>query len=132
MALKAVKSLYTRGVGNLAGRAKREAGAMIDLHRPDWRHFIMAAAQANILRNLRAAGLRPFGLRTDAIYFAADSPDLATAAPGLKLGTTPGLWRPIGAMPAEALPGAYRKPTPARGAQAKLDALTELLAGHGA
>jgi hypothetical protein len=127
LALDGVKRLYQRGIGNLASRAKRDKGRPVDLLRPDWRHAIQATSQANIIRNLRAAGLRPFGLRTDCIYFVAETPDLAAAAPGLKLGTEPGSWRSKGAMPAAELPALYRSPAPPRKAQAMLDDLTELL-----
>ncbi len=129
LALEAVKSLYARGTGNLASRVKRQSETANDLHRPDWRQAIMAMCRANIIRNLQSAGLRPFGLQTDAIYFMADSPDLA--ATRLKRGTEPGSWRPMGSMPAAALPDAYRQPTPARSAAPRLIALGKLLASRG-
>ena len=130
LALAAVKSLYTKGVGNLAGRNKRSIEAPVDLYRPDWRHFIMATAQANILRNIAKAGLRPFGVRTDAIYLIADSPDPALAAPGLKFGREPGSWRPIGAIPIDRLPAVYRDGPP-RSPPLLLDKLTALLKQSG-
>lgn len=122
LALAAVKALYTKGVGNLAGRSKRAQAAPVDLYRPDWRHVIQATAQANILRNVEKAGLRPFGLRTDAIYLVADDP----APPaGLKLGQEPGCWRVLGALPIGELPAAYDRPS--RSAPGALDSLTALL-----
>jgi hypothetical protein len=126
LAVKAIKSLSARIAGNLAGRAKRAREAPVDLFRPDWRHFIMATARANILRNIVKAGLHPFGVRTDAIYLIADSPDPAIAAPGLKFGREPGSWRPIGAMPIDRLPAIYRGKA-RRSPALLLDELTALL-----
>jgi hypothetical protein len=126
LALDAVKSLYSKEVGNLASRNKRASEAPVDLYRPDWRHFIQATAQANILRNVAKAGLRPFGVRTDAIYLIADNPDPALAAPGLKFGREPGSWRLIGAMPIDRLPAVYLD-GPLRSQPLLLDKLTTLL-----
>jgi hypothetical protein len=126
LALAAVKSLYTKGLGNLASHSKREATEAIDLYRPDWRHAIVAMARANILRNTVKAGVEPFAIRTDAIHLISDSADPLVAGKGLRQGRELGQWKHIGTIPLDLLPVAFINGEATRSPQRHLDELKAL------
>ena len=113
MALRAVKRVYTRGIGWLGMRSPTWRTPDNPLARPDIPPMVRAAARANILRNLLRldpadATPSPFALAIDAIYVVSDEEDPAAAVPaGLRIGTGLGQWKAQWARPiplAEALP----------------------------
>jgi len=61
------------------------------LYRPDWRHLIIAQANANLSRALHkmdAAGYTPVAVHKDAVYLVSDEPDPVQACPpSVMLGT---------------------------------------------
>lgn len=131
LALGLLKSLYTKGIGNLASHKKRDAEEAIDLYRPDWRHAIVATARANIYRNLLNARLEPFAIRTDAIYVITENADPASAT-HLRLGQELGQWEPIGSMPLADLPTEFSDGRAAKTPQRYLDKLTaQMKRGNG-
>lgn len=95
--LRAVKMLYAATVGKLAERDHSE-----DYHlwRPDWQDHIISATKTQILRVVHqiqeATGASPLVVDRDAVFYASDDPDPATAWPGdpAKLGTKIGAWKP--------------------------------------
>lgn len=93
-----IKRTYTHTIGALAGHWRRPGD---DLHRPDWRHAIVAQARANTWRRIRRLPLdrRPFAVDVDAIYLAADTPDPMLAGAELGLGDGPGAFRCTGSAP---------------------------------
>lgn len=125
LALNIVKSLYSKGVGNLAARKKRDSDELEDFYRPNWRDFIIAQARANIIRNMIKTGLRPFAIRTDAIYLISDSPDPMVAAGKLRIGEEPGSWDHIGSIPFDLLPDEFHNGISGR--KPNLDKLTALI-----
>jgi hypothetical protein len=97
--LGAVKALYSGTVGKLA---EREHHAGFHLWRPDWRDHVIGATKTAILHTITKAqqlsGASPLVVDRDAVFYASDHPDPATAWPGdpAKLGTNLGSWKSIG------------------------------------
>lgn len=88
LALAAVKNTYTKGIGWLDGewgrRRRAEGGAPEDLYRPDWRHLIMAKAEANayrMLAKIAAGGRYPFAADYDCFYFTSDAAEARADVP---------------------------------------------------
>ncbi len=85
-ALKLTYSLTISGFNSPWHREKRSP-----LYRPDWRHAILAQANANLSRALHKmdlAGYTPVAVHKDAVYLVSDEPDLVVACPpSVTLGT---------------------------------------------
>ena len=98
-ALATVKALYSATVGKLA---EREHHGDYHLWRPDWRDHVIGATRTAILHTVTKAqeisGRSPLVVDRDAVFYASDDPDPATAWPGdpTKLGAAVGAWKPIG------------------------------------
>lgn len=103
IALDALKATYAHSIGWLDGGWEREAaqdGHAGVLYRPDWRHAIIATANANLYRRvLKAADAQPdfvpFAVNHDCIYVASDNPHAELAYPdgAFKLGRNLGEWK---------------------------------------
>ena len=95
MALALVKRTYTIGLGYLAGHFH---AAGDELHRPDWRHAVIARARANLYRRILklAPELRPLAVDVDCLYIAADVPPEEL---GLPLGPGLGAFKLAGSAP---------------------------------
>jgi hypothetical protein len=100
LAYRALKSCYTQSIGWLGLRTLADSEMPNDLYRPDWRHAIIAAARANLYRNIvkayKASGRAPFAVGTDCLYYTAD--DFAETfaqegALGLRMGDAPGEYK---------------------------------------
>jgi hypothetical protein len=78
------------------------------LYRPDWRHFVIATTRARLYRALLrlAPEDRPFAVATDCAYFARH--DRQDVPDGLRVGTTPGSFKPAGTCRLDALMGTVR------------------------
>jgi hypothetical protein len=107
IALTVIKQTYTHSIGGFAGTRYRQSAKMLDLQRPDWRHFIISQSRANLLRNIIKAGLSPVGIRTDAIYIVSSSPDPMVAAGALRIGKTLSEWKHVRTLPLTRLPPEY-------------------------
>ncbi len=85
-ALKYTYSLTISGFNSPWHREKRSP-----LYRPDWRHAIIAQANANLSRALHkmdAAGYTPVAVHKDAVYLVSDEPDpVAACPPSVTLGS---------------------------------------------
>jgi hypothetical protein len=68
LALDLVKATYTAGTGNMSRRQPYSAQAII------------SRARVNLFRHIVKSEIRPFAIRTDAIYIAGPEPDAAIAA----------------------------------------------------
>lgn len=101
-----VKRTYTDPIGRLSKPSERGK----PLFRPDWRHFIVATARANLARKLTdvaaRTGRRPLAIYTDAVLYASAEADPVAACPaGLTLGTGLGQVKAAGTAPlADLLP----------------------------
>jgi hypothetical protein len=126
IALTAIKQIYTHGIGNLANTTHQNSEKMLNLYRPDWRHCIRSQARANLLRNIDKAGLRPFGIRTDAIYIISPSPDPMVAAGSLRIGKTLRDWKHVKTFPLELLPREFFDDKAAASPQHYLDAIKKI------
>ncbi len=88
-ALKFTYALTISGFNSVWQRDRRSP-----LYRPDWRHAILAQANANLSRALHkmdAAGYTPVAVHKDAVYLLSDEPDPITACPpSVTLGTALG------------------------------------------
>ena len=88
-ALKYTYSLTISGFNSAWQRDKRSS-----LYRPDWRHLIIAQANANLSRALHkmdAAGYTPVAVHKDAVYLLSDEPDpIKACPPSVTLGTALG------------------------------------------
>ena len=85
-ALKFTYSLTISGFNSAWQRDRRNP-----LYRPDWRHLIIAQANANLSRALHkmdAAGYTPVAVHKDAVYLLSDEPDpIKACPPSVTLGT---------------------------------------------
>lgn len=97
-----LKELYTRTIGMLGSEEHQQDhdGSFRKFYRPEWRHFIIAKARANLLRQVltigRATDTWPLAVRADAILYPSTRPDPAAAWPGdtKKLGRGLGQYKP--------------------------------------
>lgn len=103
-ALGLVKRTYTMATGNLAGHW-REPGDV--LHRPDWRHAIMAQSRVNLYRRVERAIVRPVAVEVDAVYVVSDHAEPERAAGGLPLGRELGAFHPSGRWDVAAVADAF-------------------------
>jgi len=85
-ALKYTYSLTISGFNSAWQRERRSP-----LYRPDWRHLIIAQANANMSRALHKMdrdGYTPVAVHKDAVYLLSDEPDpVAACLPSVTLGT---------------------------------------------
>ncbi len=89
VALGALKYTYALTISGFNSAWQRDRRS--PLYRPDWRHLIIAQANANLSRALHkmdAAGYTPVAVHKDAVYLVSDEPDPVTACPpSVTLGT---------------------------------------------
>jgi len=89
LALRALKLTYSLTISGFNSVWQRERRS--PLYRPDWRHLIIAQANANLSRALHkmdAAGYTPVAVHKDAVYLVSDEPDpVAACPPSVTLGT---------------------------------------------
>lgn len=110
LALQVVKDTYRQTIGALASARRARASKTDALYRPDWRDAIIATAHVNMYRQLytayEAAGVAPFAIATDALYYASDEPDaVAACPPALRLGAGVGQYKAANTVPlADMLP----------------------------
>jgi hypothetical protein len=107
-----LKQLYRAGPGGLATRRRAGSSEKWDMWRPDWRHFIMAQARANLQRAIVGSSLVPFGIEADAITIVSDEADPVKAAKGLKISPQAGHFKVAFSVPIKALPHAFRSGSP--------------------
>ena len=85
-ALKLTYSLTISGFNSVWQRDRKSP-----LYRPDWRHLIIAQANANLSRALHKMdrdGYTPVAVHKDAVYLVSDEPDpVAACPPSVTLGT---------------------------------------------
>ncbi len=89
LALRALKYTYSLTISGFSSAWQRERRN--PLYRPDWRHLVIAQANANLSRALHkmdAAGYTPVAVHKDAVYLLSDEPDPVKACPpSVTLGT---------------------------------------------
>jgi len=89
LALRALKLTYSLTISGFNSPWHREKRS--PLYRPDWRHAILAQANANLSRALHKmdqAGYTPVAVHKDAVYLVSDEPDaVAACPPTVTLGT---------------------------------------------
>ena len=89
LALGALKYTYSLTISGFNSAWQRERRS--SLYRPDWRHAILAQANANLSRALHKMdrdGYTPVAVHKDAVYLVSDEPDPMTACPpSVTLGT---------------------------------------------
>ncbi len=89
LALRALKLTYSLTISGFNSVWQRDRKS--PLYRPDWRHLIIAQANANLSRALHkmdAAGYTPVAVHKDAVYLVSDEPDpVAACPPSVTLGT---------------------------------------------
>jgi len=89
LALSALKYTYSLTISGFNSTWQRERRS--PLYRPDWRHAILAQANANLSRALHKMdrdGYTPVAVHKDAVYLVSDEPDPVTACPpSVTLGT---------------------------------------------
>ncbi len=89
LALGALKYTYALTISGFNSAWQRDRRS--PLYRPDWRHAILAQANANLSRALHkmdAAGYTPVAVHKDAVYLVSDEPDpVAACPPSVTLGT---------------------------------------------
>ena len=82
LALGALKYTYALTISGFNSPWHKEKRS--PLYRPDWRHAILAQANANLSRALHkmdAAGYTPVAVHKDAVYLVSDEPDPVKACP---------------------------------------------------
>jgi len=89
LALGALKLTYSLTISGFNSVWQRERKS--PLYRPDWRHLVIAQANANLSRALHKmdmAGYTPVAVHKDAVYLVSDEPDPVIACPpSVTLGT---------------------------------------------
>lgn len=126
LALDTLKAVYSQGVGRLDSHKLRDSapGVNTDLYRPDWRHTLIATANANMYRNAvkvwKLTGRAPIACITDCWYYPSTEQDATRATPeGLRLGDALGQYKVkfsgslAAAQPALALLAQGRRPVTA-------------------
>ncbi len=106
LALRALKLTYSLTISGFNSPWHKEKRS--PLYRPDWRHAILAQANANLSRALHKmdqAGYTPVAVHKDAVYLVSDEPDpVAACPPSVTLGTGLGHFKvqdvavPLGAV----------------------------------
>ncbi|OLL70101.1 hypothetical protein Ae168Ps1_6338c [Pseudonocardia sp. Ae168_Ps1] len=98
--LAAVKATYRAGIGRLDAASWR--GSDYPLHRPDWRHHIVAQGRYALTRKIvtaaKSADRYPLAIATDAVLYASDDPTPAAPA-GWVEGDQLGQVKHIGRLP---------------------------------
>jgi len=82
LALRALKLTYSLTISGFNSVWQRERRS--PLYRPDWRHLIIAQANANLSRALHKMdrdGYTPVAVHKDAVYLVSDEPDPVAACP---------------------------------------------------
>ncbi len=89
LALRALKLTYSLTISGFNSVWQRDRKS--PLYRPDWRHLIIAQANANLSRALHKMdrdGYTPVAVHKDAVYLVSDEPDPVKACPpSVTLGT---------------------------------------------
>jgi len=89
LALGALKYTYALTISGFNSAWHKEKRS--PLYRPDWRHLVIAQANANLSRALHKmdlAGHTPVAVHKDAVYLVSDEPDpVAACPPSVTLGT---------------------------------------------
>ncbi len=89
LALGALKYTYALTISGFNSAWHKEKRS--PLYRPDWRHLVIAQANANLSRALHKmdrAGYTPVAVHKDAVYLVSDEPDpVAACPPSVTLGT---------------------------------------------
>jgi len=89
LALGALKLTYALTISGFNSPWHKEKRS--PLYRPDWRHLIIAQANANLSRALHKMdrdGYMPVAVHKDAVYLVSDEPDpVAACPPSVTLGT---------------------------------------------
>ncbi len=89
LALGALKYTYALTISGFNSAWQRDRRS--PLYRPDWRHLIIAQANANLSRALHKMdrdGYTPVAVHKDAVYLVSDEPDpVAACPPSVTLGT---------------------------------------------
>jgi len=89
LALGALKYTYALTISSFNSVWQRDKRS--PLYRPDWRHLVIAQANANMSRALHkmdAAGYTPVAVHKDAVYLLSDEPDpIKACPPSVTLGT---------------------------------------------
>ncbi len=89
LALGALKYTYALTISGFNSSWNKEKRS--PLYRPDWRHAILAQANANLSRALHkmdVAGYTPVAVYKDAVYLLSDEPDpIKACPPSVTLGT---------------------------------------------
>jgi len=89
LALRALKLTYSLTISGFNSVWQRDRKS--PLYRPDWRHLIIAQANANLSRALHKMdrdGYTPVAVHKDAVYLVSDEPDPVVACPpSVMLGT---------------------------------------------
>jgi len=89
LALGALKYTYSLTISGFNSAWQRDRKS--PLYRPDWRHLIIAQANANLSRALHKMdrdGYTPVAVHKDAVYLVSDEPDpVAACPPSVTLGT---------------------------------------------
>ncbi len=92
LALGALKYTYALTISGFNSPWNKEKRS--PLYRPDWRHLVIAQANANLSRALHKmdmAGYTPVAVHKDAVYLVSDEPDpVAACPPSVTLGTGQG------------------------------------------
>jgi hypothetical protein len=99
--LDAVKATYAFGIGRLDKSTLR--GGNDVLHRPDWRHHVVAQGRYALTRKILAAaevGAFPLAVAVDAVVYASDT-DEPTPPAGWTVGDQLGQIKHIGRAPAD-------------------------------
>ncbi len=82
LALRALKLTYSLTISGFNSVWQRDRKS--PLYRPDWRHLIIAQANANLSRALHKMdrdGYTPVAVHKDAVYLVSDEPDPVKACP---------------------------------------------------
>lgn len=99
--LAAVKATYGAGIGRLDRQALR--GTSDVLHRPDWRHHVIAQGRYALTRKILAAaevGSFPLAIAVDAVVYASASPTPVPPA-GWTVGDQLGQVKHVGRVPVD-------------------------------
>jgi len=110
LALGALKYTYSLTISSFNSAWNKDKRS--PLYRPDWRHAILAQANANLSRALHKmdlAGYTPVAVHKDCVYLVSDEPDpVAACPPSVTLGAGLGHFKvQDAALPLEAVLPAF-------------------------